>query len=249
MATHLNPRPRDYRPGIFKFTSTPYGSKPRKTDLLRTVRRGVTGTSMPSFDILPAAEQEAVVDYVIALSLRGELERELAVLADDEEEIDPEYVDELAEEILERWQAARGQRVTPVTPMPTMTAETVTLGHKLFLQSACNKCHGKDGRGGSLGNVDVGQDVWGHRAAAADLTSGMLRGGERPIDIYRRIYAGINGTPMPSFATAFAEEPDSVWYLVHFIQDLSQRRRRNLPPLDAEVIRSLEEQIAAENTP
>ena len=43
----LNPRPRDYRPGKFKFTSTVDGAKPSREDLLRTIRNGIAGTSMP----------------------------------------------------------------------------------------------------------------------------------------------------------------------------------------------------------
>jgi cytochrome c553 len=77
-AGSLFPRPRDYRKGIFKFTSTPYGIKPARSDLVETVRRGISGTSMPSFHLLPDADVQAVVDYVIALSQRGELELQMA---------------------------------------------------------------------------------------------------------------------------------------------------------------------------
>ncbi len=77
-AQYLIPRPRDYRRGIFKFTSTPYGSKPRREDLIRTVTRGIPGTSMPSFRRLPKRELDAVVDYVLALTHRGEFEQLLA---------------------------------------------------------------------------------------------------------------------------------------------------------------------------
>ena len=246
VAQYLLPRPRDYRRGIFKFTTTRYGAKPRRADLMRTVRRGVTGTSMPSFDELSQTEIAAVVDYVLVLTHRGELEGELALLADEDEEIDEEYLDELIGNLLQPWRDARHHIVKAATPMPDMTAATVRQGHKLFLKQACNKCHGKDGRGGSLGNVDVGTDAWGQRAAAADLTSGMFRGGDRPIDLYRRISAGINGTPMPSFATTFVEDPVAIWYLVHFIQDTGQLRRRNLPPHSLEQIQAIEAEIEAE---
>jgi hypothetical protein len=111
-----------------------------------------------------------------------------------------------------------------------MTPQTIAKGHELYLQQVCNKCHGLDGRGGLAGNIEIGKDAWGRDAAAADLTSGMFRGGGRPVDIYRRIYSGINGTPMPGFSTAFANEPNNIWYLVHFIRDMGERRRRNLPP-------------------
>ena len=74
VAASLYPRPRDYRRGIFKFTSTPYGSRPRRDDLIATLDRGIVGTSMPSFSLLPRKDIEAVVDYVLVLAQRGELE-------------------------------------------------------------------------------------------------------------------------------------------------------------------------------
>jgi mono/diheme cytochrome c family protein len=230
VAKYLSPMPRDYTKGIFKFTSTPYGSKPRRADLLRTLRRGVHGTSMPSFDELDPEDLDAVVDYVIYLSERGEFEQQMVALARDELELPPAAIQNSIETIRDRWKEAQTQVVMPTTPMPAMTPETIAKGRELFLQQVCNKCHGVDGRGGLAGNIDIGKDAWGHSAAAADLTSGMYRGGGRPIDIYRRIYSGINGTPMPGFAQAFAKDPDNIWYLVHFVRDTGERRRRNLPP-------------------
>ncbi len=230
VAQYLNPKPRDYTRGIFKFTSTPYGAKPRRSDLLLTLRRGIPGTSMPAFADLSPEDLEAVVDYVIFLSQRGELEQELVTLAQDEEELDPEYVQESIDLVRGRWTEAQPQLVMPLTPMPPMTPETIQKGRDLYLQQVCNKCHGVDGRGGLAGNIEIGLDSWGQTAAAADLTSGLYRGGGRPIDIYRRIYSGINGTPMPGFGQVFADNPDNIWYLVHFIRDTGERRRRNLPP-------------------
>ena len=76
-ATFLNPYPRDFRLGVFKFKSTPFGRKPTRTDLRRIIREGIMGTSMPSFGLLKEDEIEALVDYVIYLSVRGEVERKL----------------------------------------------------------------------------------------------------------------------------------------------------------------------------
>lgn len=235
VAQYFTPKPRDYRKGIFKFTSTPYGSKPLRSDLIRTVQRGVTGTSMPSFDQLPDAKIEAVVDYVLVLTERGELEQQLVQLAEDEEELDPDYVQEIVDTIASNWNKSE-LPVAPKTLMPPMTAESIAQGRQLFLSKGCSKCHGADGRGGLAGGIDVGTDTWGHRDPAADLTSGMFRGGNRPIDIYRRIYNGINGTPMPSFATEFRDNPEAIWRLVHFVLDVGQRRRRGqaLPPPPAD---------------
>lgn len=230
LAPYLRPSPRDYTRGVFKFVSTSNG-KPRRADLIATIRRGVSGTSMPSFAQLSNDELADLADYVIALSQRGELEQTLARVAYDDGELPAaEDLDGMIAEILTPWQEADGSIVMPLTPMPPMTDESVAEGRELFLKFACSRCHGNDGRGGAIGSVDVGADIWGDKVPAADLTSGMLRGGGRPIDVYRRIYAGIIGTPMPAFATQFQENPDDIWKLVHFVKDTGQRRRRGLPP-------------------
>ena len=250
VAKSLDPKPRNYTLGIFKFTSTPYGKKPRKADLVRTVHRGVTGTSMPSFDRFSPEDLDAVVDYVLVLTHRGELERELAMIAYDDGELPPEEdIDSIVDDILAPWRESSNQLVMPVSPMPPMTAETVVAGHQLFLKHACNKCHGKFGRGGSLGNVEVGTDAWGFKAAAADLSSGMFHGGGRPLDLYRRIYSGINGTPMPAFETLFKDDPDAIWYLVHFIKETGERRRRGQLPLSEADLPASEEAEEAEAEP
>ena len=187
---------------------------------------------MPSFDRFTDDEVQAVVDYVIALSLRGEFERVLAGIAYEDGELpDAAGLKDVVQEILTPWHDSTNLIVMPVSSMPAMTDDSVQAGHQLFLQHACNKCHGKFGRGGSMEKVEVGLDTWGNKAAAADLSSGMFRGGGRPIDIYRRIYSGINGTPMPAFEKLFANDPDAIWQLVHFIKATGERRREGKPPL------------------
>ena len=255
VAEHLNPKPRDYTLGVFKFTSTPYGNKPRRSDLVHTVKRGVTGTSMPSFDRFSEEQLDAVVEYVLALTFRGELERQLAGYAYEDEELpDKEGLQETVDEILAAWEDSSSKIVMPVTVMPPMTDESIRIGHEIFLGKACNKCHGKFGRGGSIGNVEIGKDAWGNEGSAADLSSGMFRGGDRPIDIYRRISSGINGTPMPSFKKTFQENPDDIWHLVHFIKATGNRRRLGLPPLSeadmpSESPAAEAEEAAAEDAP
>jgi mono/diheme cytochrome c family protein len=227
-AVYLSPRPRDYRRGIFKFTSTKYGSKPLREDLVRTVTRGVPGTSMPSFGRLPKRQLEAVVDYVLALTHRGELEQSLAVQAEVDGELSDEIARELADAVISRWRQAPGEVVEAATKMPPMTADSIATGAEVFQKRECFKCHGRNGRGGLAGGIEVAEDSWGHKTAAADLTSGMLHGGQSPIDVYRRIYAGINGTPMPGFKEAFSAAPDDVWHLTHYVLDLADQRRRGL---------------------
>jgi mono/diheme cytochrome c family protein len=67
----LVPRPRDLASGRYKIRSTESGSLPTDDDLLRTVRRGLDGSSMPGWDqVLSDADIRAVVEYIKALSPR-----------------------------------------------------------------------------------------------------------------------------------------------------------------------------------
>lgn len=71
MAAHMfRVRPRDFRQGIFKFRSTPFGSLPTDDDLLQSVTQGVRWTGMVGRVDLPEADRLAVVQYLKAFSPR-----------------------------------------------------------------------------------------------------------------------------------------------------------------------------------
>jgi len=76
-AAILNPYPRDYRMGVFKFKSTPRGSKPTEEDVADSIRNGIAGTAMNKIPELDEEDIQSLTDYVIYLSWRGELERAL----------------------------------------------------------------------------------------------------------------------------------------------------------------------------
>jgi len=160
-AEFLNPYPRDYRQGIFKFKSTPKGQKPTHDDLHRTLVNGIPGTAMPSFLVLPENELEALAHYVRYLSVRGEVELLLIdyvanELDPDQPLMDPagpsEAQDEQAEiirslvvEIADKWSRADAL-ATPV-PAPGEDRDllaSVARGRELFYGpiANCVKCHG-----------------------------------------------------------------------------------------------------------
>jgi mono/diheme cytochrome c family protein len=82
------------------------------------------------------------------------------------------------------------------------------------------------------------KDDWGNEIAPRDLNRGVFRFGRRPIDLYRRIHAGINGTPMPSHAAmkdANGERilsDEDLWDLVHYIRSLSAEEMHASSPSD-----------------
>jgi mono/diheme cytochrome c family protein len=168
-AAFLNPYPRDYRKGQFKFKSTPVGARPTHSDLKKILLEGIPGTAMPSFQLLPDLEVEALVDYVKYLAIRGEVERRLLSAAaeldvggrliakeagSNKEERDGQIaaIKEMVAETVARWTAAEGQ-VVEIPPRPSMTAEelaaSIQRGRTLFYGTVANcvKCHGDSALG------------------------------------------------------------------------------------------------------
>ena len=179
-AVLLDPYPRDFRRGIFKYKSTPGPlAPPTRDDLVRAIRNGSPGTAMPAFNLLTDAELAALVQYVQYLSIRGEVERALIFDSIDQldeydrlvdlslQDKDPdEFAGQLApilgqvRSVVQRWLVAPGQ-VTPVPPSPAGwdAPAAVRRGQELFNGKVanCAKCHGTTGRGDGE-NVDY--DDW-----------------------------------------------------------------------------------------
>ena len=161
-ASFLWPRPRDYRKGLFKFTSTT-GQKPTRDDLHRVLVNGIANSSMPSFEALMNPNQlQQVIDYVIFLSARGQTEQRLILeassdeepktspTADDQKKADAEYktkAEDLAVGVFDSWKSAESEVLRPLTPRTPATQESILRGKKLFLGQAspkleCAGCHG-----------------------------------------------------------------------------------------------------------
>lgn len=166
-APFLWPLPRDYRLGVFKFTSTSGtgpDSKPTRNDLRRTLMKGIPNTSMPSFESLMSAEEmERVIDYTIFLSMRGETERNLVYLAQDfdDESVDDFTLDLAAEGVslvFGRWQEADSKVVNPHQARPSPTHASVLRGRDLYLGQKglqCFGCHGVQGDGQGESFIDL----------------------------------------------------------------------------------------------
>lgn len=283
-AKYLNPRPRDYRNGIMKFTSTSTPSRASRADLQRIIHEGIPGTYMPSFLLMNETETDAVIEYVLFLSLRGELEKRLGdILKSDyslsevkktyEEKVadyeaaqkagenpDPpktldqlvqkateDFADFLAEDfktevedgadfIKDAWESANAEdaAIVPQSGRVADDAASRERGRMLFLSDStkCYTCHGPQGKGDGPATLDYWpkpggdekfavpglHDVWGQPQQPRDLTRGVYRGGRRPLDLYRRIHAGIKGTQMAGFGTALKD--DQIWDIVNYVMSL-----------------------------
>ena len=247
-AAFLTPYPRDYRRGIFKFKDTQRASRPTDDDLRRVIVDGIPGTAMPSFRLLPRREIDALVEYVKYLSMRGETELLLyGLIVEDEEEATRDLIIEEALSIsTDAWGAAEDEIIEvpprPSVDTPEQLAASIAAGHEIFhgTKAACTKCHGPTalGDGGSEAdlyddwNRDKNADTSGEKfwslpvqmIRPRNLRMGVYRGGRRPADIYRRIHAGINGTPMPAAGPGPGSPevltPEQIWQVVDYVRSL-----------------------------
>jgi mono/diheme cytochrome c family protein len=90
-AAVLDPAPRDFTRGVFKFRSTNANSLPTDEDLARAVADGLPGTSMPAFkSLLSASQRQSVIDYIKRFSPRFGAEKLVAVSVPAEAAATPE---------------------------------------------------------------------------------------------------------------------------------------------------------------
>lgn len=268
---YLNPKPRDYRLGIMKFTSTMATERASTDDLHRIIKEGVAGTYMPSFKLLPENDVKLITNYVKYLSVRGEMEKRLidelgfdfsknAVKerlegGETQEEIDThlgEFLkydfpaiayDAVLLPIKEDWERADDPAsvVTPSVAKPepyakSLADETKTSvenGRHLYLTKAqCVACHGESGRGDGVQTRLVQEDrngnkydqpglfdEWGNMTPPRNLSHGIYRGGQRPVDLFRRVYAGVKGTKMPPAGGA-ALTDEQIWDVVNYVMSV-----------------------------
>ena len=234
----LSPAPRDVRLGIFKYTALKDQSRPRRADLLHTLEQGIAGTSMPNFPRLAPAVREGLADYVRFLALRGEVESALVATWREEDELKAESIGEALAFVWSRWAKAPSKLVAYEGEVPAATKERIARGNELFhdgLKGNCASCHGANGAGDGPAAWKIGidgqrepayVDAWGRPIKPRDLRDGVFHGGGRPIDIYRRIYAGIPGGPMPALGETMKDgvpllSSEEMWCLVHFVRSLS----------------------------
>ena len=60
----LYPKPRDLTSGLFKIRSTQPGNPPTDEDLISSIKNGMPGTAMPSFNFLDNDELKDIVSYI-----------------------------------------------------------------------------------------------------------------------------------------------------------------------------------------
>jgi mono/diheme cytochrome c family protein len=193
----LYPKPRDFVAGKYALVST-WDRVPSDEDLFRTISRGMPGSAMPSWGHLSEEERWGLVHYVKSFA-----EKPLVV----QPAADPKGEGEV------------GTGLIRVPPEPPFTPEARARALERYAD-ACASCHGKTGRGDG---AEQQKDDKGYPTRPRDLTLGVYKGSPEPAQVYRRIVAGMPGTPMPMSDWAYGED---AWYLVHLVRSWSSDEQR-----------------------
>ncbi len=193
----LYPKPRDFTAARFALVST-WERVPTDRDLFNTITRGMPGSAMPSWGHLPETTRWALVQYVKSFS-------------EQPWEVKPDSgpVPE----------GATPSGVIVVPPEPPYDDAAKTRARQIFAE-ACAGCHGPTGRG------DGAQEQFddkGYPTRPRNLTLGVFKGNPSPESVYRRVIAGMPGTPMPMSDWSYGQD---AWHLVHFVRSLSSDAQR-----------------------
>ena len=189
----LYPKPRDFVTPYQYRLISTWDRVPTDQDLFVTISRGIPGSAMPSWAHLSEETRWALIHYIKSFAAKP-----IQVITTESEQ---------------------GSGIIKVPPEPAYTAEAQELA-KGYFRDACASCHGETGRGDG---VQEQFDEAGYPTRPRDLTQGVFKGSPEPKEIYRRIVAGMPGTPMPQSEWAYGED---AWHLTHFVLAMSSPEQR-----------------------
>jgi mono/diheme cytochrome c family protein len=197
VADFLDPRPRDFTPGVFKFTTTMSGEIPTDEDLFITISDGLRFTAMPAWEETLPEDERWKVTYFIKTFVPDY----------EDEEFDPNKNKKLLVNYWERLNKVKGPA-------------DVNRGEEVYDEAKCFECHGDEGRGD--GRVEVDQeDSWGFPISPRNLRkTWRYNAGPEPEEIFLRTITGINGAPMPAFDEDFNDQ--DLWNVANFVAEKLQ---------------------------
>ena len=212
-AEFLDPRPRDFTVGTYKFRTTQSGELPTDEDLFRVISRGLNGTAMQTFDSdkikngLTEEERWQVIYYIQTF---------YSDFANPD--FDP------------------SKQIVKVAKEIPSSSESIAKGKKIFQEMKCWECHGDGGRGNGPNSPRLKDKFRKDPILPFDLTKGWrYKAGSTAKDIYMRFNTGLNGTPMPSFTDSLNDEER--WHLANFVVSLQKKEVNKESVLQAKPIK------------
>ena len=189
-AEFLNPKPRNFTSGVYKFKSTPgKEALPTDSDLFATLTHGLWGTSMPSWYMITKRERLAVIQYIKTFSDRWEKEKPTQAITVPSE--------------------------TAVTEASLAEGKALYQQNCMI----CHGSEGKgDGPlAGMLKDFWEHPIRPANLSLPAGAPEGVKLG-HGSNHQFKTLMIGIGGGPMPAYEGVL--KPDQIWNIVHYVQSL-----------------------------
>lgn len=217
-AKWMQPLPRDFTSGVFKFTSVATGDLPTDQDIYQTITRGLRGSAMPSWRLLPEETRWALVEYVKSLS----------TIFDEGPQGNPVAVDD------NPFKDADKEKMAAV----------LAKGEYLYhIKAQCWSCHvsyvdqkrldklndsGKPIPLREASDVAIWkEDDWGGQALPPDFTKDHLRSIYNLEDLAKRIALGVQGTAMAGWKDTLST-PEELWAVTYYVDNRIQLRQHQI---------------------
>jgi cytochrome c oxidase cbb3-type subunit I/II len=189
-ARFMNPQPRDFTKGIFKFRSTPgVNSLPTDGDLYNTITHGLWGTAMPAWQEIPDTERRAVLLYIKTFSDRWTKETVAQPISTPAE--------------------------PPLTSASIEKGQGLFMAHCMLCHGA--QGHG-DGPLAPMIKDIWGQPLNPADFTLPAGQAGGVKLGHDGHHLFKTITTGVGGTPMPRFGEQL--KSSEIWDIVHYVQSL-----------------------------
>lgn len=232
-ARFLDPKPRNFVEADFKFSSTRSGELPTDADLARTIKKGLRGSAMPSWHLLPDRTVDALIVYLKTFSPKW---------ADLGPSAPIPFVEDPYRSHPDKSQAvARGEAVYHGFAgcwncHPAYVAEPKLREYLSSFGNPADEVLRPD-----LAHAAGKENPRGEMVYPPDFARDFVRGGADAEDLYRSIAAGITGTAMPTWVDSMevpsatpgappVVERADLWAVAYYVQRLIARR----PPRLAE---------------
>ena len=214
-ARNMQPPPRDFTTGFYKFKSTPGDTLPLDEDLARIIRRGLPGTAMTGFSGPSATEIDALVQYLKTFSERWKNEEPGEPVAISPDPWVQEDLDAARERgafvyhaVTECWQCH---------PSYHSDTDILIMRQELAGEPTVDVTEATPFRT-DLGESQFVQTQYG-RVLPPDFLSDIPRAGRSRGALFRTISVGVGGTPMHGWDTQL--ETSDLWAVVHYLRGLT----------------------------
>ncbi len=236
-ARFLRPSPRNFQIANYKFSTTRSGQLPTDEDLTRSIREGLKGSAMPSWDLLPDRTAAALVAYLKTFSSKWAQRRPAPAIPFVE---DPyRSMDDKSQAIV-RGEAVYHGFATCWTCHPSYVS-TDRINEYLVAMENPPRAQFRPG----LRRSDPKANSEGELVFPPDFKRDFVRAGMSVKDLYRSIGTGITGTAMPTWVDSLnfpsskgdglLVEPSDIWALAYYVQGLIGQRPVKLAEATFEV--------------